>query len=195
MTNAEPPVHLRDPALMRALAHPARLAIMGYLGTGAAATATECAEIVDLSPSATSYHLRALAKVGLVQEAPSRGDGRERVWIAALDRYQVASDQTTDPDVRAAEDQLVEAFLLLHEDRVRTFMAHREQEPPEWYRVATFSESTLELTADELAALNDKILELVEPYRSGQRRRPPDGARMVSLVYRAFPLPKRDVKR
>src|SRR5262249_56777146 len=71
-----------DPHVMRAMAHPARLAIMEFLGDGAVATATECAEVCGLSPSATSYHLRALAKVGLVEEAPSRGDGRERVWRA-----------------------------------------------------------------------------------------------------------------
>ncbi len=195
MNHAEPPVHLRDPAVMRALAHPARLAIIGHLGAGTAATATECAEIVGLSPSATSYHLRALAKVGLVREAPSRGDGRERVWTTAFGRYQVASDNaTTDPEVRAAEDQLVDAFLLLHEDRVRGFMAHREKEAPEWYRVAVFSESMLECTADELAELNDRIQALIEPYRSGTRDEVPKGARTVSVVYRAFPLPNRDVK-
>ena len=59
---------------------------MEYLSDGHVATATECAEVCGLSPSATSYHLRALAKAGLVEEAPSRGDGRERVWRAARGR-------------------------------------------------------------------------------------------------------------
>jgi DNA-binding transcriptional ArsR family regulator len=194
MSTAEPPIPLRDPALMRALAHPARLAIVAYLGTGAAATATECAEIVGLSPSATSYHLRALAKAGLVRDAPGRGDGRERLWTSALDRYQVATDQHADPEVREAEDQLVEAVLRLTEERARAFMAGREQEPPEWYRVAKFSDSLIEATADELAELNDKIDALVEPLRNGRRRPAPPGARTVSVTYRAFPIPKTDVK-
>ncbi|WP_442933369.1 winged helix-turn-helix domain-containing protein [Micromonospora psammae] len=43
--------------------------------------ATACAEIVGLSPSATSYHLRALAKFGLVEQAPSRG-GRAGAFVA-----------------------------------------------------------------------------------------------------------------
>ena len=65
----------------RALAHPARIAIVEHLNnTGAVVTATEAAALVDLSPSAISYHLRELAKYGLVEQAPSRGDGRERVW-------------------------------------------------------------------------------------------------------------------
>jgi DNA-binding transcriptional ArsR family regulator len=54
---------ITDPQVMRALAHPARLTIKEYLAsTGEAVTATGCAEIVGLSPSATSYHLRELAR-------------------------------------------------------------------------------------------------------------------------------------
>ena len=82
----------------------------------------------------------------------------------------------------------------LHEDRARAFMAQREREPAEWYRVATFSESTIEATADELAELNDKVEALIAPYRSGRRRPPRPGARTVSVVYRAFPFPNPDVK-
>ncbi|HEY6478704.1 MAG TPA: winged helix-turn-helix domain-containing protein, partial [Streptosporangiaceae bacterium] len=41
--------------LMRAMAHPARLALMAHLGHSGPATATECAGVVDLSPSAVSY--------------------------------------------------------------------------------------------------------------------------------------------
>src|SRR5262245_4751732 len=70
-----------DAAVLRALAHPARLALLEHLSQRVeGATATECAAVVGLSPSATSYHLRALAKVGMIREAPGRGDGRERIW-------------------------------------------------------------------------------------------------------------------
>ena len=82
--NAEPgagqPAATLDAAVMRAMAHPARLALLEHLRNGGPATATECAGVVSLSPSATSYHLRALARAGLVEAAPGRGDGRERLW-------------------------------------------------------------------------------------------------------------------
>ncbi len=45
-------------------ANPARMTILEHLGANGPATATECAELVGLSPSATSYHLRALARAG-----------------------------------------------------------------------------------------------------------------------------------
>jgi len=189
-----PSTKLRDPALLRALAHPARIEIMSYLGGGAAATATECAELVGLSPSATSYHLRALAKVGLVREAPGRGDGRERVWTSAVHGYQVATDQHVEPEVRNAEDRLVESFLLVEHERARRFMAGRDREPPEWFEEATLSESLVEVTAAELRELRGKVMELIRPYRRGVRTPVPDGSRTVSVTFRAIPLPGRDMK-
>ena len=53
-------VMLTDPRAIKALAHPARLAVIDELFAGRQLTATECAEIAGLSPSAMSYHLRAL---------------------------------------------------------------------------------------------------------------------------------------
>src|SRR5580700_8533584 len=77
------PVELTDPQMMRALAHQARIAIWTYLGLHGPATATECAEIAGLSPSACSYHLRTLARYGFVEEdLASAADGRERPWRA-----------------------------------------------------------------------------------------------------------------
>jgi DNA-binding transcriptional ArsR family regulator len=46
---------------MKALAHPTRLALLDHLHAVDQATATECSEFVDESPSSCSYHLRALA--------------------------------------------------------------------------------------------------------------------------------------
>ena len=57
----EPPASTLDAAVMRAMAHPARLALLEHLRNSGPATATECAAVVGLSPSATSYHLRAKA--------------------------------------------------------------------------------------------------------------------------------------
>src|SRR6188474_2788090 len=97
---------ITDPQVMRALAHPARIEIMEHLGsTGAVVTATECAELVGLSPSATSYHLRELAKYGLVEQAPSRGDARERVWRSTSSGFSVDGD-LAEPETRASQRAL-----------------------------------------------------------------------------------------
>src|SRR3954463_16231783 len=95
-------MRIADPRVMRALAHPARIEIVEYLNdTGAAVSATEVAGMVGLSPSATSYHLRELAKYGLVEQAPSRGDGRERLWRSTNSGLRIDAD-LEQPGARAA---------------------------------------------------------------------------------------------
>src|SRR5579862_6154386 len=79
------PIQMTDPHMMRALAHQARIAIWLHLGLHGPATATECAEVAGLSPSACSYHLRTLARYGFIEEdRASAANGRERPWRARL---------------------------------------------------------------------------------------------------------------
>src|SRR5580692_2336992 len=70
-----------DPRALRALAHPVRLSLMGLLRTQGPLTATKAAELLGESAASCSFHLRQLAKYGLVEEAGG-GKGRERPWRA-----------------------------------------------------------------------------------------------------------------
>lgn len=192
MTEAQPDprrVALTDPQMLRALAHPARLNIMEHLSsTGAAVTATECAEVVGLSPSATSYHLRALARYGLIEEAPGRGDARERVWRSAVQSWTVLADQEAGPETRAAEDAFMEAFAARSFDRVREWVRRSRDEPKEWYDAAMIHETQLLLTVDEMKELNAAVVKLLERYRRVRRTQPPEGARVVAAHYSTLPL-------
>ncbi|MGB2568749.1 ArsR/SmtB family transcription factor [Micromonospora citrea] len=181
---------ISDPQVMRALAHPARIAIMEHLSTlDGGATATECAEIVGLSPSATSYHLRALAKFGLVEQAPSRGDARERVWRTFSHSWMVDAGRGAGPEARAAEQALVEAHAVRDMERTRDWLRRAGDEPAEWYDAALFSDTLLLLTADELVELNAAVTALFEPYRQRNRLAdPPAGARTVAAQYKVVPL-------
>src|SRR5665647_3712685 len=71
---------LTDPRAIRAIAHEARQQVMDELYGGSVLTATEAAQICGLSPSAMSYHLRALEKWGIVVRDDPSSDGRERPW-------------------------------------------------------------------------------------------------------------------
>jgi len=79
------------------LAHPARLAVLDALFEGGQLTATECAELAGLSPSAMSYHLRALERWGIVERADASDDGRERPWRAAGGGLRIESPSPASP--------------------------------------------------------------------------------------------------
>jgi DNA-binding transcriptional ArsR family regulator len=182
-------VTLSDPRLMRAMSHPARLEIMEYLNsTGASVTATECAEIVGMSPSAISYHLRELAKAGLVEQAPSRGDGRERVWRSPGHSLTVAMEPGTDPETQAAEDTLVDVYLTRDFQRIRAHLAKSRQEPKEWRDGSALMGANLLVTADELKEFTRAVTALIEPLKRRHRiADPPPGARGVIVHFAAFP--------
>jgi predicted ArsR family transcriptional regulator len=60
---------------MRAVAHPVRLALLEALAQHQPMTATQAGEAIGESPTTCSFHLRMLAKYGVVEEAGS-GPGR-----------------------------------------------------------------------------------------------------------------------
>src|SRR5690348_310959 len=104
------PVVLSDAAAIKALTHPARLAVLDALFAGRELTATECAEIAGVSPSAMSYHLRALAKAGIVVPAEPSADGRRRPWRAAGTSLKLKLDDS-DAATRAAGQEFAGTVL------------------------------------------------------------------------------------
>jgi DNA-binding transcriptional ArsR family regulator len=178
-----------DPQVMRAMTHPARIEIIEHLNTtGEVVTATQMAARVGLSPSATSYHLRELARYGLVEQAPSRGDGRERVWRSTIANWTVAAD-LDQPEAREAEKALVDAFLTRDFTRVLEWFGRQQDEPAAWRDTAVIASKLLLLTADELRGVHEAIRAVLEPYeRRGRLADPPEGARTVALQYTAIPL-------
>lgn len=175
---------------MRVLAHPARLDLIDHLNVVEDATATECAEVVGLSPSALSYHLRALAKVGLVEEAPGRGDGRERVWRAKARRYSIGAEYEAPESAKLAQRAMLESLKRRGDEKFERWMDHAHEQSREWYEVSMSSEWALLMTADEVADMAEKLAELVRPYRMRDRRADGDApadARRVAFQLRYFP--------
>jgi DNA-binding transcriptional ArsR family regulator len=182
-----PPVPIRDPRALRALAHPARLAILDALASGRTGTATQFAEVVGLSPSATSYHLRALARYGLVEEAPSRGDGRERVWRHRPGEVLFDADPDDPPELWEAGRMFIDAILARDDAQARRWAATVAQDDPEWSHAAAITKTNIVVTAEELEKINQAVLDLLRPYQVARRADPPVDARPVLVNYRAFP--------
>lgn len=177
---------------MRALAHPARLTILEELALGRAGTATEFATVCGLTPSATSYHLRALAKAGLVQEAPGRGDGRERVWqLVSTGGLDIGAGPAGGADTMKAEQELVLVFLARSDARARNWVTRWPDESQEWYDATALNELMIVATAAELAEVNRKVAELLQPYARSGRTEPPPDSRVLAVTYRTVPLPEK----
>lgn len=181
-----PPVKLTDPRAIRALAHPARLAVIDELYSGRELTATECAEIAGLSPSAMSYHLRSLEKVGIVERAESSGDGRERPWRAAGAYLQVDSTSNGVGEL-AASTALNQAVLGRTIEQFDAYLARRKNEPVDWLDAVEGSYGRLWLTADEARALGEQFLQLFENYRGRRTGNRPEGARHLRFAFLLFP--------
>src|SRR5947208_14581598 len=72
-------------AQLRGLAHPLRLQLLHVLRAEGPATASQLARRLGESSGATSYHLRALHRAGMVEEAEQR-NARERWWQRTPER-------------------------------------------------------------------------------------------------------------
>ena len=126
---------LTDPKMMRALAHQARIAIWMHLGLNGPATATECAEIAGLSPSACSYHLRTLARYGFVEEdRASAADGRERPWRARMLAFNLADVPGTPAATRIASRLLVETLRAAAEENRARYLMRQSEYSADWQR-------------------------------------------------------------
>ncbi|MGW0809741.1 ArsR/SmtB family transcription factor [Nonomuraea sp. NPDC002799] len=186
---------LSDPKAMRALAHPARLTILNRLAVQRSATATEVAEIAGITPSAASYHLRMLAKYGFVEDAPPRGDGRERLWKAVSGPLSVGVLPGDQPEVREAKMLLINAVTREANEQMERALANIDKEPEEWRNATRFGRTQIRVDAEELARLNDQIEKLLEPYQARHRSEDaaPAGARLAEAQINLFPVAKRPV--
>lgn len=181
-----PPVKLTDPRAIRALAHPARLAVIDELySSDRELTATECAEIAGLSPSAMSYHLRALEKAGIVERAESAADGRERPWRAAGSYLQIDSSGGGAGEL-AAGAVLGTAVLGRTVEQFHAYLARRHDEPPEWLDAVEASYGHMWLLPEEAKAIGEAFMQSMEKYR-GRRQVHPPGARRMRLAVLLFP--------
>ncbi|MFJ4716443.1 winged helix-turn-helix domain-containing protein [Streptomyces sp. NPDC088785] len=174
-------IHLEDPRALRAYAHPTRMKLVGLLRVEGPFTATRAAELTGESVASCSYHLRMLAKYGLVEEAESDG-GRDKPWRATA-HY---------TDWQGVEGEAAEALSTTMAQRYVETMTHalrtRGRLTPAWREAEQFGDDVLYLTAAELVDLTRRFKELMEPYedRFDDPARRPEGAQPVTMLRVAF---------
>jgi hypothetical protein len=182
-----PKVTLSDPMALRGYAHPLRMRLVGLLRREGPMTATRAAELVGESVASCSFHLRQLAKYGLAERADG-ADKRERPWraTAMVTSWEGAPD---DPTLRAATEQLELAVLDTYMSRVRSFLARRPEEPPEWRKAGEFGDAMLYVTPAELREVVADLWALLARYDgrlTDPSTRPPD-SRPVGVIALVVP--------
>jgi DNA-binding transcriptional ArsR family regulator len=184
----ENPLRITDPRAMRALAHPARIAILQHLVLDGPATATECAAVAGLSPSACSYHLRALARHGFVAEDPaSAADGRHRPWRARVVAITFGQDPGQPDAVRTAGRLLAESLQARVEEIRAQYLDRQSEYPPEWRDAARMSQDVVHVTVDELTAVRAELQAVLARYRRLDPAGRPAGTRRVHALIDVVP--------
>jgi predicted ArsR family transcriptional regulator len=180
-------INLTDAETMRALAHPARIALWQHLMLEGPATATECAPHAGLSPSACSYHLRQLARYGFVeQDEAAAANGRERPWRVIVTTTTV---EDLDDPVAAMAARLLDSTIEERWQEVRRrYEATKEEYPAQWRQAAGGDRAILYLTPDELATLREQVRDLYRPLirLAGEDR--PEGAQPVQGALDFIPM-------
>ncbi len=178
---------LTDPRALRAIAHPIRLQLVGLLRQHGPLTATKAAALLGESSGSTSFHLRQLAKYGLVEEAGG-GRGRERPWQATA-MFTGWPDVADTPELAAATGLLSGVIAERYFELLFRWLERRDSEPEAWQEATHFGDTMLWVTAEELSELGREEQALMDRYveRQAQPELRPPGARMVNYLHLAFP--------
>ena len=184
---------VRDPRVLRGMAHPFRLTLLDLVERRGTLTSAEASALTGENTASCSFHLRQLAKYGFIERAAA-ADGRERPWKRAWAGERVpASD---DPELNRAAAEVSKLFVDRVASEAVRWMDTRAELPPQWLAAASVSEELLYVTAAELRSLSLGLADLIEHYR-GRTADPstrPSAARPVRVATLLFPLPDEDAQ-
>lgn len=157
-------------AQLRALAHPLRLQLLQVLHVEGPATASQLGRRLGESSGSTSYHLRALHRAGMVEEAERR-NGRERWWKRVPERLMIPNSVPPDAsdaervELQAAHAQ-IESILVDRDDAaLQRWMEIRYDLPLEWQDTQWIGNFRLWATPDEARSFVLTVLESAQPLR------------------------------
>ncbi|MGK5637134.1 winged helix-turn-helix domain-containing protein [Streptomyces sp. URMC 126] len=174
--------------------HPVRIALLDLLAETGTLTSSEAAARLGHSSGLCSFHLRQLARHGLVEEAPRQG-GRARPWQlrwgSPEQPGELVHPDRTGPGGRLEEpDTRPDVARASEGGGPRRRAARPDRTPAAWQQDESFS-AVLHLTSAEAAELTASIRRLVADYRDRDRRtdRRPRDAVAVAAVTRLLPLP------
>jgi predicted ArsR family transcriptional regulator len=185
---------LHDPRVLRAIAHPVRSRILTELDAHGSLRAADVAQVLGIPANQASFHLRQLAKSGLVEEDPGAArDKRDRVWRATQEAgYDVSiTEIEKTPGGKAASAVF---------RRNRAAWTHRlvedaygDDRTPGIHRAVT--EQAVRLTKEEARRLTEELVDLVDTWRlRHQDAADEDGRRTYHVLQIVQPYPDQPVE-
>lgn len=179
-------------AELRALAHPLRLRLLEVLRADGPATASQLGRRLGVSSGATSYHLRALHRAGMVMEAEQR-NGRERWWQRASEMLVVpnsvppAASESERAELQAAHAQIESFFVAGDERALSRWTEIRYDLPLEWQDAQWIGNFPMWATADEMRQFVESVIALVQPFRDAPAAGDDSGRVAVHFTFRVLP--------
>ncbi|MGW0802763.1 ArsR/SmtB family transcription factor [Nonomuraea sp. NPDC002799] len=159
-----------DANALKSFANPLRLRIHELLDEHGPSTATRLAALLGQNTGATSYHLRELAKHGMIEIVPEMGRGKEKYWRLVPGGFSYG-DPPPDPEAGSAMEFLLDDLVRQRGKELGRWRQDMAGAPAEWVEASTFGRRSLRLTAEETGALRDQVLEVLEKYRDLSDRR------------------------
>lgn len=180
-----------DQAMLRALAHPLRLRLLIALRLRGPNTASGLARELDTNSGHTSYHLRLLAQVGLIEDDEAHSTARDRYWRASHQGMSWAVPAFwDDPDDRAAETVLRGQLVRTHMRWVDQALEARGGWKPAWHDNATaMSDWSMPLRPESCRAMLEELRAVLAKYHELDEVDAPDAEDVTVLLY-AFPNPE-----
>ena len=180
--------YIHDPRVLRAIAHPVRTRILGEIAAGGPLRAADVARELDIPANQASFHLRQLAKYGLVEEAPGEArDKRDRVWRATTEAGLAVrfADLEAQPGGKAA----VAVFRRSAGDWAHHLVDLALGGPEEPGVLRALMNQTVKLTKEEAEGLQQDLLDVVDGWV--QRTRGRDDERRTYIVMQVLqPYPE-----
>ena len=167
------------------MVHPIRWRLIELLREGPS-TASRLGRELGESSGSTSYHLRVLARAGLVEDDPEHEGGRERWWRRKDEYVTISFPDTEDHEGLAIEAQLRAGVIEIDDEALRRFLAGVPELEPDWRAASYVAGWSLYLTAEQVEELTAGIRDVVrKTIRTHPERSP--ASKRVLVTYRALP--------
>ncbi|MEO3814278.1 helix-turn-helix domain-containing protein [Sphaerisporangium sp. B11E5] len=160
-----------DAHALKSFAHPTRLRLYELLDEHGPSTATRLAERLRENTGVTSYHLRELAKHGMIEQVPGLGKGKEKYWRVTPGGFSFGPPPDAEPETASAVETLMDHLVHHRAAELTRWRAEEPSLPAEWMEAGGLTRRSLRLTLEEVTEMSRQVHEVLALYRELSDRR------------------------